>query len=119
MRFIKRQLTVMQEAAPAEQATEQSGDDDDDFFVKKRSNCSGLVQLDEYLLNRSTETAAVMAWPLIKELFIRTNTPLPASAACKRLFSAAGHIFTPLRARIGDKNVENQLVLKLNKNFVQ
>ena len=47
MRFIKRQLTARQEAAPAEQATEPSGDDDDDFFVKRRSHYSGLVQLDD------------------------------------------------------------------------
>ena len=47
MRYIKRELTAMQGAAPAEQAVEPSGEDDDDFFVKKRSDSSGQVQLDE------------------------------------------------------------------------
>ena len=59
-----------------------------------------------------------MAWPLLKDLFVKTNTALPASAACERLFSAAGRIFMPLRARIGDKTFENQLLLKLNKSFI-
>ena len=61
----------------------------------------------------------VVIWPLIKRLFFETNIPLPANAACKHLFSAAGHIFTPMRARIGDTNFENQLLLNLNKGFAQ
>ena len=58
----------------------------------------------------------MMTWSLIRRLFIETietKTPLPASAACKHLFSAAGHIFTAPRARIGDTNFENELSLKL------
>ena len=51
----------------------EDNDDDDDFFVKKRSDCSGQVQLDEYLLSRSTETAAVMEWHWSRNcLFLRT-----------------------------------------------
>ena len=52
-------------------------------------------------------------WKLLVEL----NTPLPASAACERLFSAAGLIFKRLWVCIGDANVEAQLLLKLNKDF--
>ena len=100
----------MQEATPDDQASDHL-DEDDDFFVKKSDNPTALTQLDEYLLSPSTETMTV--------LFFETNPPLPASAACERLFSAAGHIFTPMRARIGDTNFENQLLLKLNKGFVQ
>lgn len=94
------------------------GDGDDAFFARKKKTSSGLLQLEEYLSSVSTETSSIMAWPLLKDLFVKTNTALPASAACERLFSAAGLIFTPLRARIGDKNFENQLLLKLNKSFI-
>jgi len=52
-------------------------------------------------------------------MFFETKTPLLASAAHECLFSGAGHIFTPLSARTGDTNFENQLLLKLDKGFVQ
>ena len=42
--------------------------------------------------------------------FIKLNTSLPASAACKRLFSAAGRVFVPRRGRISDKRFEQQLL---------
>ena len=77
--------------------TSDHSDENDDFFVKKCDNSTALMQLDEYLLNPSTEMMTVTA-------FFKTNTPLPASTTCERLFSAAGHIFTPMRARIGNTN---------------
>ena len=38
--------------------------------------------------------------------FIKLNTPLPASAACDRLFGAAGPVCVPRRGRISDKRFE-------------
>uniref|UniRef100_A0A3P8ST58 HAT C-terminal dimerisation domain-containing protein n=1 Tax=Amphiprion percula TaxID=161767 RepID=A0A3P8ST58_AMPPE len=46
------------------------------------------------------------------------NTPLPASAACERLFSIAGLVFAPRRARLNSKNFENQLLLRMNRKFL-
>jgi hypothetical protein len=62
---------------------------------------------------------AVTAWLLIKRLFFETKTPIPASVACVRVFSAVGDIFTPMRARTDYTNFENQLLLKLNKDYVK
>jgi len=73
----------MQEATPDDLASDQP-DEDDDFFVKKRDNSTALTQLDEYLPSPSTETMTVAAWPIIKRLLFETNTPLLASAGCKR-----------------------------------
>ena len=47
---------------------------------------------------------------------IKLNTPLPASAACERLFSAAGRVFVPRRGRISDKRFEQQLLAYSNKH---
>ena len=48
------------------------------------------------------------------DLFIRLNTPLPASAAVERLFSCAGMIMNDRRTRLSDKNFENLVFLKVN-----
>ncbi|KAJ8273932.1 hypothetical protein GJAV_G00107110 [Gymnothorax javanicus] len=53
----------------------------------------------------------------IKKLSLKLNTALPTSAACERLFSCAGLLFTAKRSRIDSGNLENQLLLKLNKRF--
>jgi len=118
LRLIKRPLTAMQEATPDDQESDYS-DENDYVFVKKEDNSTALTQFDEYLPSPSTEMMTVTAWPLIERLLCKTNTFLPASATCKHLFSAAGHIFTPMGACIGDTNFENQLLLKLSKGFVQ
>ena len=57
------------------------------------------------------------SFPAVWNLLLKLNTPLPASAACERLFSTAGLIFRPRRAHLDSKNFENQLLLRLNKRF--
>jgi len=47
------------------------------------------------------------------------NTPLPASAACDRLFSAAGQVFVPRQGRISVlKRFEQQLLAYSNKHLL-
>ena len=43
---------------------------------------------------------------------------LAASAACERLFSAAGRVFLPRRGRISDKRFEQQLLTYSNKHLL-
>jgi hypothetical protein len=50
----------------------------------------------------------------LKELFIRFNTPLPASAAVERLFSCAGLTMTNKRTRMTDNQFERLVACKVN-----
>lgn len=107
-----------------DQPTVHSGDtpqssDEEDFFstIKKGKAHENTKQLESYLANPDDDMDVLKSYPAVCHLSLKLNTPLPASAACERLFSTAGLILRPRRARIGSKNFENQLLLKLNKPF--
>ncbi|XP_060882405.1 E3 SUMO-protein ligase ZBED1-like isoform X3 [Labrus mixtus] len=69
-------------------------------------------------LNSYLESVYTMnSFPQIKNLSLKLNTGLPASAACERLFSTAALLFTSKRARMNSTDFENQLLLKRNKEF--
>ena len=118
--YINRQVDVDEAASAMGGRLPSSSDEDtnDGFFVRQRRHSSGQMQLEEYLAGRSGDLSALSAYPLLCKLFVKLNTALPANAACERLFSRAGFIFTPKRARIRDANFEQQLLLKLNAQFV-
>ncbi|KAI7802900.1 hypothetical protein IRJ41_021560, partial [Triplophysa rosa] len=92
--------------------------EDEDFFsaIKKSHSQDDTRQLEAYLTCSGDTMEVLKSFSAICNLSLRLNTPLPASAACERLFSTAGLIFTPKRARVDSKNFENQL-LRLNKDF--
>ena len=47
----------------------------------------------ECVIHDASDTLASLdVWPSLKPTFIKLNTPLPASAACERLFSATGWV---------------------------
>lgn len=73
-------------------------------------------QLDAYLACTSEGVDILTSYPAVSNLSLKLNTAVPASAACERLFSAAGLILSPRRG-IDSHNFENQLLLKLNKDF--
>jgi hypothetical protein len=97
---------------------------ENNFFVTTRPRPttaavdSPLVQLQKYLQQPVGDIITLQAYPDLKNLSIKLNTPLAASAACERLFSCAGQIFTPRRSSISDTNFESQLLLKLNKKYL-
>ena len=83
-------------------------DDDEDAFFRSRRRPHVNVQdvIANYLHDASNTLASLDVWPSLKPTFIKLNNPLPASAACERLFSAAGRVFVPRRGRISDKRFE-------------
>ena len=53
----------------------------------------------------------------LKNLSLELNTPLPASAACERLFSYGGMILRRHRTSLTDRHFEACLLIKLNQKF--
>ena len=105
-------------------SSEDSNDasEEDDFFssMAKRPSTKVTSELDCYLgMTSEEDISAFNSHSKLKKLFIKLNTPLPASAACERLFNTAGLIFSPKRANIGSSSFENQLLLKLNAKLIQ
>uniref|UniRef100_A0A3Q2P6D4 BED-type domain-containing protein n=1 Tax=Fundulus heteroclitus TaxID=8078 RepID=A0A3Q2P6D4_FUNHE len=83
------------------------------YFPSLRSAIE-LNEVDSYL--QSSETKLVNAFqnlPLMKKLFLKYNTGVPASAACERLFSVGKDIFRPKRNCLSDATFE-KLILFAN-----
>lgn len=101
--------------------TRSSSSDEGDFFSALQSsqvNQDGAKQLEGYLALSSDQMTVLKTFPAVCKLSVKLNTPLPASAACERLFSIAGLVFSPRRARLDSHNFENQLLLRINRKFV-
>lgn len=83
-------------------------------YVRQRV---GKTELDSYLKSTGKGIEVLHDFPAIKDLFLRLNMALPASAACERLFRTASQVFTSSRTKAKSENLENQLLLKKNKAF--
>lgn len=94
------------------------GDEVTGYFLSLRSAIE-LNEVDSYL--QSSETKLVNAFqnlPLMKKVFLKFNTGVPASAACERLFSVGKDIFRPKRNRLSDATFEKLLLCRVNKHLL-
>ncbi|XP_041825223.1 uncharacterized protein LOC121655155 isoform X2 [Melanotaenia boesemani] len=116
LEFIKRHLKEQPIQHPSDTSNSSS---EEDFFspIKQGNAQENTKQLESYLACPDDTMDILKSFPAVCNLSLKLNTPLPASAACERLFSTAGLIFTPKRACLNSKNFENQLLLRLNKKF--
>jgi hypothetical protein len=71
--------------------------------------------MDKYLADPSREISSLNRYPMVKQLFLKTNTALPSSAPVERLFSIGGQVMTPRRNRLTDEHFEMLLLLRANK----
>uniref|UniRef100_A0A0F8CGS4 HAT C-terminal dimerisation domain-containing protein n=1 Tax=Larimichthys crocea TaxID=215358 RepID=A0A0F8CGS4_LARCR len=95
-------------------STNSSPSDEDDFFASKTQ------ELERYLSRLSPAGMDLLhTFPHSKKLSLKVNTGLPASAACERLFSNAGLLFIAKRSQLHCKNLESQLLLKLNRDITE
>ncbi|XP_052463040.1 uncharacterized protein LOC128020264 [Carassius gibelio] len=101
-------------------STNSSLSDEDDFFASMELGKSQVGELERYLSCMSPAGMDLLhSFPHIKKLSLKLNTGLPASAACERLFSHAGLLFTAKRSQLHSKNLESQLLLKLNSDITE
>ncbi|XP_073709424.1 zinc finger BED domain-containing protein 4-like [Misgurnus anguillicaudatus] len=117
--YIKEHLSEHNEGLRSPDTTSSSSDEDDFFTNVKQTHSHEISkQLDGYLAATAEGVNTLTPYPAVRNLSLKLNTALPASAACERLFSVAGLLFTPRRGSIHSQNFENQLLLKLNKDFM-
>src|SRR4029434_3918812 len=98
-----------------EQVGQHSSDEDDLFSSMKVRKYRGVRRVPNLCL--SPYGSAELLSEYLKTV-PETQYWLPASAACERLFSCAGLLFNAKLARMNSTHLENQLLLKLNKKFV-
>ena len=107
---------VKAELSEVSKTRQNVNDDDRTFFMTKRHLQNTFIAgiLDKFLNNPSTEVTAVAVHPLFKELFIKLNASLPASAVVERLFSFTSLIMFNKRSRMSDGLFENLEFLRNN-----
>lgn len=113
--YIKQHIETTEHESEHKQ--KESSDEDDFFYRPISRRLQSPVELEGYLAFATDTMELLHSFSAIKKLSLKLNTALPASAACERLFSCAGLLFTAKRSRIDSVNLENQLLLKLNKRF--
>ena len=109
-----------------EEGTEQNASasntsQEDDFFAfvtQPESSDSFTAEVDAFLNDPSKELIARHKYRHIMKLFLKFNTPLPASAPVERLFSLGGQIFVPRRNCLSNPHFKRQLLLRANMHLV-
>ncbi len=96
-----------------------SPSDEEDFFASMKTGHSETGELERYLSCSSAGGMDLLhSFPKVKNLSLKVNTAIPASAACERLFSHAGLLLTAKRSRLHCKYLESQLLLKFNSKIL-
>lgn len=99
----------------------ENSDDHDDFFIfehqRTTHNESEEEELQRFLKSKNCNIEMLNDYPKIKKLFIKYNTALPSSASVERMFSVGGSVLTPQRGHLNDDTIEQQILLKINKEF--
>ena len=73
-----------------------------------------VSEASQYLQAPLSPLESLKLYPKVQELYNKSNTTIPSSAAVERLFSCDGLIFTPLRSRVLDENFVAKSLLKYN-----
>ncbi|KAL2096903.1 hypothetical protein ACEWY4_006110 [Coilia grayii] len=119
---LKAEVHQLQTQSSSDVQTDGDNQDDGDavmgFFPSRRLAIE-RNEVDIYLQSSETKRAhAFQNLPVMKKVFLKYNTGLPASAACERLFSVGKDIFRPKRNRLSDDTFEKLLLCRVNKHLL-
>ena len=76
-------------------------------------------EVDDFLISRN-ESLGVFnknAFPNVKRIFMKFNTPEASSALSERLFSGGKLVSETKRNHLGEKDFEKSLLINVNKNL--
>lgn len=108
---VQAEMTTSPEA-PSQEVSSPSGN-----FLFLRPSVEPPNQAVMFLSDTRTSMEHLNAYPAVKKVFMRSNTPLCSSAPLERIFNFAGMINHPKRGRITPKNFEMCVVLKGNQVY--
>jgi hypothetical protein len=86
----------------------------DRFKANKRPRTSLQEEVERYLNELPDDDLSSLKIKEIRDLYVESNTALPASAAAERLFSLGGRVFTPFRSSLTDEHFEQLVFLRAN-----
>lgn len=85
-----------------------------EFYFIRFSSKNAPTDSDERLFWDGTAD-----FPLLKEIAISVLSIPATSAPVERIFSIAGNILAEERLRLSDSNLENQIMIRVNKNLMK
>lgn len=92
-------------------------DDDEDFFQFSASRPAiGEEEVLKFLTDGDKSLSCLLKYPLVKQVFVIHNTPLPSSAPVERLFSLGGRVLIPSKQGLSDSNFEKLVLLRFNSS---
>ena len=74
-----------------------------------------LIPIDFFKYMGAASTEGHSLYRCLKQLYVKLNTGLPASAAVQRLFYLGGRVLTPLRNRLSAEHFKMMVFLRLAK----
>ena len=85
-------------------------------FKPKSGSDDNILEL--YLSNTSQEVMMLKFFPLVEQIYRKTNTIFASSASVERVFSRGKLVFGFNRYNLKDESFEKQLMIESNQSFI-
>lgn len=113
--FFTREVAKMKEV-PEIQIDLEEQQPVDDFLIFQQSH-SDDNEANSYLNSSCSSYESLEAFPTVKKVFIKFNTPLNSSGSIERIFSLAGVLNDDKRGAVTPANFEKCIFIKGNEVY--